>query len=43
MLNEVGEQARKAFLIYNNNDSCYFMKPAASDFKARISDLEFYA
>ena len=40
--NEVGANTRKAFLVYNDNDSCCFMNPAASDFQKRIVGLNFY-
>lgn len=42
LLNELGNQTRQAFLVYNDNDSCCFMNPAAFDFKTRIDNLEFY-
>lgn len=42
LLNEAGEQDREAFLVYNDNDSCCFMDPAASDFQTRLNGLEFY-
>jgi hypothetical protein len=39
---EIGANTRQAFLIYNDNDSCCFMNPAASDFKTRIDGFDFY-
>jgi hypothetical protein len=42
LLDEAGDQGRKAFLVYNDNDSCCFMDPAASDFQERVSGLGFY-
>ena len=37
-----GANTRQAVLVYNDNDSCCFMNPAAYDFKTRIAGLEFY-
>lgn len=42
LINEIGNQTRQAFLIYNDNDACCFMDPAASDLKARLDNFEFY-
>jgi len=42
LLNHDGNQTRQAYLVYNDNDSCCFMNPAAIDFKVRIDDLDFY-
>lgn len=39
---EIGANTRQAVLVYNDNDSCCFMNPAASDFKTRIDGLAFY-
>lgn len=37
-----GNPTREAYLAYNDNDSCCFMNPAASDFKRQVEDLSFY-
>jgi hypothetical protein len=42
LYDEIGANTRQAVLVYNDNDSCCFMNPAATDFKARIDGLEFY-
>ena len=42
LLDSIGKPTREAYLIYNDNDSCCFMNPAASDFKRQVEDLDFY-
>lgn len=37
-----GNQTRSAYLVYNDEDSCCFKDPQASDFKTLVDNLDFY-
>ena len=36
-----GKATRKVYLVYNKNDPCCFMDPAASHFQNIVNDLKF--
>lgn len=42
LLDRVGNQTRSAHLVYNDDDSCCFKDPQASDFKMLVDNLGFY-